>query len=205
MHPISHSSTCTKTQCTIPARMRKCVLYGTVAPVPTHRLPFVSTNCFFGGFPAFFVGGHPISFSQKPWLFPFMGTYISLHKNKLFFWWSFSLFRTGASYQFYSKTFTFALHVHIMPFINTSCFFWWFSSLFCRGPPISLNQETWLFPSWAHIALHKHKLFFWLFSSLFSRGPPISFSQTTVTFSFHGHILPFINTSCFLVIFQPFS
>ena len=45
MHPISHSSacttsTCTNTQCTIPARMRKCVLHGTVAPVPTHFVPY---------------------------------------------------------------------------------------------------------------------------------------------------------------------
>ena len=38
-------------------------------PLHKHKLPF------FGDFPAFFVGGTLISFSQKSSLFPFMNTY----------------------------------------------------------------------------------------------------------------------------------
>ena len=73
-------------------------------------------------FPAFFVRPPPISFGQKPSLFPFMCTY-SPSKHMLRFSWFSTRFRRVPSHQFESKTITFPLHRHISPFINTSCCF----------------------------------------------------------------------------------
>ena len=82
----------------------------------------MNTSGFFGDFPAFFVGGPLTVLVKKPCFSP-RWAHIALHKTQSCLFGYFPAFFVEGPLSVLLKTFTFSLHAHRLPFINTSCFF----------------------------------------------------------------------------------
>ena len=169
-----------------------------------NKFPFINTSCFFGDFPAVFVGYPPSVLVKNPFFSP-LWAHFPLHTHKLRFSWFSSLYRRVFPISLSQKPFLFFFMCTFSPSYTQVLFFVIFPAFFIGDPLSVLVKHPYFSTSCAHIPLHTHKLLFWWFSSLFPRVPPSSFSQTPVLLPSCAHIPLHTHKLRFLVIVQPFS
>ena len=169
-----------------------------------NKFPFINTSCFFGDFPAVFVGYSSSVLIKNPF-FSSSCAHFPLHTHKFCFSWFSSLFHRVPTISFSQKPFLFFFMCAFSLSYTQVLFFVIFQPFFIGGPLSVLVKHPYFSASCAHFPLHTHKLLFWWFSSLFPRVPPSSFSQSPLLFPSCAHIPLHTHKLRFLVIFQPFS